>query len=256
MDALAWPPFAILGEGGSAPVVLICEHASAFIPPALDGLGLSDTARQSHIAWDIGALDMARRLSARMGAPLVSGQISRLVYDCNRPLEAPDCIPEQSEIYPVPGNQGLGRDDRQARFDQIHTPFHDAVAAVIDRQCARSKGAVVVITLHSFTPIYHGKTRELDLGFLYHSRGEIAEAATAVEAERGLMTAAVNEPYSASDGVTYSLQKHGDARGLASVMVEVRNDLIDTAAKAERVADHLAQTLTTAVARAGQGGAA
>lgn len=256
MDAQGRPPFVISGEGGTAPVVLICEHASAFIPPELDGLGLSTEARKSHIAWDIGALDMAERLSAQMGAPLISGQISRLVYDCNRPFEAPDCIPEQSEIYAVPGNRGLTAADRQARFDQIHTPFHNAVSAVIDRQTDVSGGPVAVISLHSFTPVYHGKMREVALGFLYHSHGALAQAATEIETENGLMKAAVNAPYSASDGVTYSLRKHGEARGLQSVMVEVRNDLIDTRVKAHNMADHLADTLAAAMARVAQRGGA
>lgn len=256
MDAQVQPPFAISGEGGTAPVVLICEHASAFIPPELDGLGLSVEAQKSHIAWDIGALDMAKRLSARMGAPLIAGQISRLVYDCNRPFEAPDSIPEHSEIYAVPGNRGLSAADRKARFDQIHTPFHNAVSAMIDRQADLSERPVAVITLHSFTPTYHGKARELELGFLYHSQGALAEAATGIETESGHMKAAVNAPYSASDGVTYSLQKHGETRGLQSVMVEVRNDLIDTGAKAHSVADHLAETLAAAMARVAQRGAA
>ncbi len=256
MDAQDRPPFVISGEGGTAPVVLICEHASAYIPPELDGLGLSGEAQKSHIAWDIGALDMAKRLSAQMGAPLISGQISRLVYDCNRPFEASDSIPEQSEVYAVPGNRGLSAADRKARFDSIHTPFHNAVSTVIDRQSALTGGQVAVITLHSFTPIYHGKTRALELGFLCHESGDLAQAATAIEAERGLMKAAVNAPYSASDGVTYSLHKHGEARGLQSVMVEVRNDLIDTRAKAHSIADHLADTLAAAMERVAQRGPA
>ncbi|WGW04728.1 N-formylglutamate amidohydrolase [Tropicibacter oceani] len=256
MDALDWPAVAVFGDNGDGAVVLVCEHASAFIPPALDGLGIGDSARLSHVAWDIGALDMARRLCARMRAPLVAGQVSRLVYDCNRPLEAPDCIPAKSEVHDVPGNRGLSDAARRARFDHIHTPFHDTVAQVLDRQIARVDGPVTLITLHSFTPVYFGQRRDLELGFLFHSRGDVAEAAVQIETRKGVMKAAVNAPYSATDGVTYSLQKHGDARGLPSVMVEVRNDLIDTEAKAQAVADHLADTLTQAIAAATQGASA
>lgn len=256
MDALDWPAAAVLGEDGTAPVVLVCEHASAFIPPALKRLGISDEARHSHVAWDIGALDLAKRLSVRLNAPLVAGQISRLVYDCNRPLEAPDSIPAKSEIYDVPGNADLNITERKARFDRIHTPFHAAVERVMTARAAASEQSVTLITVHSFTPVYFGKRREIELGFLFHTRGEIAEAAVDIETKQGVMKAAVNAPYSASDGVTYTLQKHAEARGLNSVMIEVRNDLIDTEAKAEVVADHLARTLSAAIARATSGGVA
>jgi predicted N-formylglutamate amidohydrolase len=88
-----WTPVEITGATGAAPIVLVCEHAACEIPAELDGLGLDDAARRAHVAWDIGAAALARRLSERLEAPLVSGGVSRLVYDCNRPFSAPDCIP-------------------------------------------------------------------------------------------------------------------------------------------------------------------
>ncbi|WP_136440140.1 N-formylglutamate amidohydrolase [Pacificoceanicola onchidii] len=247
MDALGWPSVAVMGKIGATPLALVCEHASAFIPPALAGLGLSEEAKTSHAAWDIGALDLAKRLSVRLSAPLVAGQISRLVYDCNRPLEAPGSIPNVSEVHAVPGNQALTAADRQARFDAVHEPFHAAVADVLDRQLAAFPGAVALITVHTFTPVFHGQRREVEIGFLHHADARLAKAAVAHEAQEGQMKAALNAPYSASDGVTYTLQKHADSRGLRSVMIEVRNDLVDTPAKAETVADHLAQTLMAAL---------
>jgi predicted N-formylglutamate amidohydrolase len=111
---------------------------------------------------------------------------------------------------------------------------------------------ITLVTLHSFTPVFKGVRRSVEIGFLHHDAGALARAATEIEANRGAYNAQVNAPYSASDGVTYSLQKHGDARGLASVMVEVRNDLIDTVAKAEKVADHLSETLLAAIAKTQQ----
>lgn len=244
MDAVNWPPVAVWGGAGAAPFVLLCEHASSFIPPVYEGLGIADEARTSHVAWDIGALDMATRMSAGLQAPLVAGQISRLVYDCNRPLEAPDCIPEVSEVFAIPGNCGLTQAQRQQRFDQIHTPFHAAVRGVMDKK----ELPVALITLHSFTPVYFGKTRDVELGFLFHNTGALAEACVQVETAKGRYKAEINAPYSASDGVTYSLQQHGEARGVPSVMIEVRNDLIDTPAKAEVMADHLSDTLVQAMA--------
>jgi predicted N-formylglutamate amidohydrolase len=243
MQNSGWPPVAIFSQTGTAPVVLVCEHAASFIPPEFVDLGLSPNARQSHIAWDIGALDVSKCLSVMLNAPLVAGQVSRLVYDCNRPLDSPDCIPDRSEVFDVPGNRDLSDADRRARFDTVHRPFHAALDRVLERQIRGAAIPVLLITIHSFTPVYNGKSRDLDLGYLYHSRDQTAKKAVLVEQDRNRWRAAVNAPYDMNDGVTYTLAKHGDARGLDSVMIEIRNDLIDTPQKAELIARHLAETL-------------
>ncbi len=242
IDTWGWPAAAVFGTPGQGDFVLVCEHASDFIPPYADGLGLSPEAKRSHAAWDIGALDLAKRLSARLNSPLIAGQISRLVYDCNRPLEAHDCIPTRSEIYNVPGNAEISDDCRRDRFEQIHNPFHETVSQVI--KAARPN--VILATIHSFTPVYNGFPRVTEIGYLSHSDERMAKACLSQEHKRGRMKAALDEPYSATDGVTYSLQKHGEAHGLLNVMIEVRNDLINTAHKAQAVGDHLAATLIAA----------
>ncbi|MDE9449428.1 N-formylglutamate amidohydrolase [Aliiroseovarius sp. Z3] len=243
-----WPAAALIGAAGTAPVVLVCEHASQFIPPELESLGLADDALNSHAAWDIGALDVAKRLSALLDAPLVAGQISRLVYDCNRPLEAPDCIPARSEVFDIPGNANLSPAAKQHRFNVVHTPFHAVVDQAIDQQSSRTETPVLLITIHSFTPVYHGQRRTLDIGYLHDRNSKVATAAVEIEQTRGAYRTAINEPYAARDGVTYTLAKHAEARGLDNVMIEIRNDLIDTPATAEAMADHLAKTLTQVMA--------
>lgn len=242
VDTWGWPAAAVFGEPEQGAFVLVCEHASHFIPPNADDLGLCDAAKLSHAAWDIGALDLAKRLSARLQSPLVAGEISRLVYDCNRPLEAVDCCPARSEIYDVPGNQDMPDTCRQDRFEQIHNPFHAAVSRVLKAAGPEA----ILVTIHSFTPIYNGTPRHVELGYLSHTDNRFAQACLAQENKRGRMKAALDEPYSATDGVTYSLQKHGESQRLLNVMIEVRNDLIDTAQKAQSVADHLAATLIAA----------
>ena len=225
--------------------LLVCEHASRRIPDALDGLGLSPAAGGSHAAWDIGALDVAHALSDALDAPLVAGDISRLVYDCNRPITAPDCVPARSEVYDIPGNAGLDDARRQQRYDQVHTPFHDAVTKV-RTSWKPTQAAPVLVTIHSFTPVYNGATRAVELGFLYHAQPAAAQALLAVEQARGRYASALNEPYAATDGVTYTLEKHGEAQALPAVMIEIRNDLIDTPEKAQAMAGHLAESLTRA----------
>ncbi|WP_252945074.1 N-formylglutamate amidohydrolase [Oceanicola sp. 502str15] len=241
--AEGWEPAEVTRAEGRGPVVLVCEHASREFPQPWGDLGLGPEAAASHAAWDIGALDVAKALAALLDSPLVSARASRLIYDLNRPLEAHDAIPAKSEVYEIPGNIGLSAPERALRHKALHDPFHGRLTGVLD---GRETDALV--TIHSFTPVYRGVRREVELGFLYHEDARMAEAALAVERARGSYRAALNEPYAASDGVTYTLRKHGEARDLPSLMIEIRNDLIDTEARARDMAVHLMPALAAAIA--------
>lgn len=242
MTDTGWPTVEIVNPGGAGGMALICEHASALIPPDLRDLGIAPEHRLSHAVWDIGARDMGCRLAARLDAPLVACGLSRLVYDCNRPSDAPDAIPAQSEVVRVPGNEGLSAADRAARCRAAHDPFHAGVAALLD-----SRDWQALVTLHSFTPVYRGQRRDLDIGFLHDADDRLARAVLARAEAAGRYRVALNEPYDMTDGVTYSLRKHGQARGLPNVMIEVRNDLIATLAGAQALADHLCDILVPAL---------
>jgi predicted N-formylglutamate amidohydrolase len=141
-------------------------------PKALGSLGLAPADLERHIAWDIGAEGLARRLSDLLDATLVVQPWSRLVYDCNRPPEAPDAIPTVSELTPIPGNQGLSPQQREARTAALYRPFHAAVARLIDE---RTRKPTVLVTVHSFTPLYKGVPRTLDLGILHDSDARLAD---------------------------------------------------------------------------------
>ncbi len=242
-----WAPVSFERTNGKTPLIVVCEHASKEIPPEFSELGLESQHRASHAVWDIGALPMARAISAELDAPLVFGGVSRLLYDCNRPPEAHDCIPEKSEVVNVPGNVGLDPAYRNARALLIHDPFHKAVEGLIDAQMQRLGCPIAVVTIHTFTPIYHGKPREVEFGFLFDENAELSRAACQLEEKRGVYRAALNQPYAATDGVTYTLLRHADDRGLPSTMVEVRNDLVDTHEKASCVGKHLAETIQQSV---------
>ena len=191
-------------------------------------------------------MDVAVALSDLLNAPLVAGGVSRLVYDCNRPLEAPDAMPAKSEIFAVPGNENLTEEQKSNRFGLIHDPFHNTAAEAIRSQRARVGDALTVLTIHSFTPIYHGGHREVEIGFLFDKSAAFSEAIQSIEATNGRYKSALNEPYDATDGVTYSLRKHGEDHGLDSTMIEIRNDLIDTKEKAIAMANHLSRSILQA----------
>src|SRR6478735_12142492 len=167
---------------GRSPVFVVCEHASNLLPSRYGNLGLSDEALSSHIAWDPGALAIARGLSASLDATLVSQRFSRLIYDCNRPPESPGAMPELSEIYEIPGNRGLSTAEREARTRALYIPFHDRIETLVKERAARGQPTVLV-TIHSFTPVYNGKPRAVELGILHDEDARLADRMLAAAAD-------------------------------------------------------------------------
>lgn len=231
------------GLSGPADVAVLCEHASAEIPAEFGDLGLAADVRISHIAWDPGALELARHLARALRAPLVHGGVSRLLYDCNRPPEAPDSVPERSEVFEVPGNRGLSAAARADRASRIYDPFCAAVDHAMD-----TARPTALITVHSFTPVYFGQPRAVEIGVLHDADAGLADALLA-ELAGAPFRVERNQPYGPADGVTHSLKRHAMARGIASVMLEVRNDLLAEPATAARIADLLAKALPAAMNR-------
>ncbi|MFS8145646.1 N-formylglutamate amidohydrolase [Rhizobium sp. BR 249] len=210
---------------GRSPVLLVCEHASKTLPATFGDLGLPSEALSSHIAWDPGALAVARGISQALDATLVYQRFSRLIYDCNRPPSSPGAMPETSEIYAIPGNKDLNAGERLARTDALYVPFHDAIRGLIRDRRARGQDTVIV-TMHSFTPIYHGRQRAVELGILHDEDSRLADRMLDAAAEAPLYRTERNQPYGPEDGVTHTLILHGLSNGLRNVMIEVRNDLI------------------------------
>ena len=235
------PVAEVVNPGGKARVLLVCEHASPVIPSSLNDLGLAADDRYSHAVWDIGAADLARRLSALLDAPLVLARISRLVYDCNRPPEAPDSIPARTETIEVPGNRDLSTEARANRAAEVYHPFHACVSATLDR----FNQPPALVTIHSFTPTWRGIARPTELGLLHDANPGLATAMLA--ATGPALRTDLNQPYSAADGVTHTLQRHANARDLENVMIEVRNDLLADADAIARIADLLQNMLAAAL---------
>jgi predicted N-formylglutamate amidohydrolase len=236
------PPVVLVNGGGRSTYVLISEHASNRLPKPLGTLGLPESDLQRHIAWDIGAEQVARLLSRLMDAPLVLQRYSRLAYDCNRPPDAADAIPEIRETTHIPGNLNLSAHDKLRRIHEIYRPFHAAIADLLDRRAAEGTRSTVV-TIHSFTPVYKGQPRAVELGILYDRDTGLADqlitSFPGVDARR-------NEPYAAKDGVLHTLNLHAVPRGLRHAMIEIRNDfLVD-----ERGQVEWAERLSAALAHA------
>jgi len=235
-------PAVLVNGGGRSPYVLVCEHASNRLPRALGTLGLAESDLQRHIAWDIGAEQVARLLSRLIDAPLMLQRYSRLAYDCNRPPDSSDAMPEISETTPIPGNRQLSPADRLARISEIYRPFHAAIADLLDGRAAAGARSMVV-TIHSFTPVYKGTPRAVELGILHDRDPSLAAK---LITSFPTVTARLNQPYGPEDGVLHTLNLHAAPRGLPHAMIEMRNDLISH----ERGRDEWAERLSASLAHA------
>ncbi len=238
-------PFDIVNPGGKAPVLLLCDHATRFIPRALKSLGLDEAQLTRHIAWDIGIAEVTRHMARRLDAPAVLSHFSRLIVDPNRLLDNPTLIPEISDGTVVPGNRDLDEAARQARIDAFFQPYHEAVAGQIDAMMAGGQGegrAPVLVSMHSFTPIMHGLQRPWEIGILWNRDPRLPQPLMDRLRAEGLAVGD-NEPYSGADGHGYTQHIHGDRRGLANVLIEVRQDLVDTQQGAAEWAERLGAAL-------------
>ncbi|WP_284164938.1 N-formylglutamate amidohydrolase [Frigidibacter sp. SD6-1] len=239
-------PVAVETPGGESDVLIVCEHASNHFPDTFGTLGLSEAECAAHIAWDPGALGLARALSSRLDATLVRATASRLIYDLNRPPDAPGAMPARSEIFDIPGNAALDAAERLRRTQAIYLPFHARLHAEIAARIAAGRPPVIV-TIHSFTPVYFGKQRAVEFGVIHDADPSLALAT--VEAARALtdLRVELNEPYSAADQVTHTLRLQATPYGLRNVMLEIRNDLIATPGAEAAMADRLVPVLRRAM---------
>lgn len=243
------PPVICERLDSDAPVVLSCDHAGNAIPEALGTLGLHDTERARHIAWDIGALGVAREMSALLDAPLVAQRYSRLVIDCNRPPGHPQLIPPSSEATEVPGNRSLPEAARQVRTQSIYAPYHTALSDLLDGRRARGR-ATVFVAVHSFTPVYLGEARPWHLGVLYGSDDRLATLLLRHFREAGDLCVGDNEPYRIDDK-DHGIPHHALGRGLANVLFEIRQDLVAEAGAQRAWARRLAGALQAGLSRLG-----
>ncbi len=241
-------PAIVHGAGAGAPFVFICDHAGRAVPRRLGDLGVAPADWERHIAWDIGAAALTGRLSAAMDAPAVMQRYSRLVIDCNRDPDRADAVPERSDGTAVPGNTGLSAAARQARVDEVHAPYHDAVTAVLEARLARGLPTALVF-VHSFTPRMAGRDRPWRYGVLHLGGSPLSDAALAVLREADVGPVGDNEPY-AMDVTDHSAPRHAVGRGLDYLELEVRQDLLADAAGVEAAAGLLLRVLPQAAALA------
>jgi predicted N-formylglutamate amidohydrolase len=240
-------PVKLDNETGGSVFFLTCDHAGRAIPRRLGRLGLPEPETLRHIAWDIGIGAVGQLLSRLVDAALIRQTYSRLVIDCNRDPAVPSSIPEISEMTEIPGNLGLSEAAREARVRAVFRPYHDRIAAALDRRSTEGRASVLV-ALHSFTPIFKGVSRPWHGAVLFNRDRRFAHILAGLLRAEGGLVIGENEPYTVTDLTDYTVPVHGERRGLPYVEIEIRQDLIMEPAGQAVWAERLARLLPAAYA--------
>jgi predicted N-formylglutamate amidohydrolase len=218
-------PVLEIGGAGRSNFVIVVDHASRRIPRSLGDLGLPPGELERHIAWDIGALGVARRVAAALDAPLVAQNYSRLVIDCNRDPGVATSIPTLGESIEIPGNIGIDAEQARARRTQIFEPYHRHLRALLDARQAAGQSTILV-SQHSMTHTFKGVRREMHAAVLYNRDRRFAGLMLDRLRRDTSLIIADNEPYRVNDATDYTIPRHAEARALPHVAIEIRQDLV------------------------------
>jgi predicted N-formylglutamate amidohydrolase len=236
------PPVLEENPLGRSPFLLTCDHYGRAIPRILGDLGLPESELTRHIAWDIGIAGVATAISKHLDAHLIAQRYSRLVIDCNRPPTAPSSIPRISEATIIPGNEGLTREAMEARRREIFDPYHRRIREVIDTRL-HAGIPTVLVSLHSFTPVYAGIARPWHVGTLYRRDVKLPPLLLKLLRAEADLVVGDNEPYAVSEETDYTIPVHAEARGLMNTGIEIRQDLIGDSAGETEWTERLARIL-------------
>lgn len=244
------PPFTLENAGARGCGLVVCDHASNRIPERLAGLGLNPGQLSQHIAWDIGAAGVARRVAARLDLAVMLAGYSRLVADCNRRADSPSCMPVISDGILIPGNLALEPGARAQRRDLLYWPYHHAIERELERRSGEGR-APVVVSIHSFTPRMYGVVRHWQVGVLWDRDPRIP--LPFMRRLRGLPGVLVgdNEPYSGRHPADFTIDHHAERFGRPSISIELRQDLIADDAGQAHWAGVLAEALAPILADPG-----
>jgi predicted N-formylglutamate amidohydrolase len=219
-------PVRVLRPTGASEFFLTADHAGRAIPHRLGNLGLPQRELARHIAWDIGIAGVTEKLAQALDATAVMQEYSRLVIDCNRAPGWASSIPALSELTAVTGNENIPPAEREARRREIFLPYHERIAELLDRRSAPGR-RTVLIAMHSFTPVFKGEPRNIDIGILYNRDARLANILLDLLRAEGGLVVGDNAPYAITEASDYTVPVHGEGRGLPHVEIEIRQDLIE-----------------------------
>lgn len=236
----------IMGDPGHG-ILLIADHASNHVPRDID-LGIDPRLLDTHIAIDLGVAELAAGINERIGIPAILGGISRLVVDLNREEDAPHVIATASDSHALPGN-AISHEDRLARIERLWRPYHAEVA----RQIA-ANAPNLLVSLHSFTPrleTHPDEDRPWEVGILYNEDDRAARMAIPALEAAGVRVGD-QLPYSGKV-LNATMNRHGEANGIAYLGIEMRQDLIAAPAGVAHWADLLCPVIMLCAKKLGAG---
>ena len=212
-------------KGVNQNYIVICDHSSNYIPSEYNNLGISKNDLDSHRAYDLGASDIANELSKLLSCSLVMANFSRLLIDPNRGMDDPTLIPKISEGKIITGNMNLSiynnDKEKNKRISKFYSPYHKAIDKFINNSLDNRK-IPKILSIHSFTPIWKGKEREIDVGILWDRDDRLSKIF--LNSLKNIKLGN-NKPYSGrlkND----TLYKHATSNGIPNVLIEFRQDLL------------------------------
>jgi predicted N-formylglutamate amidohydrolase len=222
---MAYKAFEQVDGDNSKGLVLLADHATNKLPDHYKNLGLPQNAFARHIAYDIGVESLTRKLAHRLNVPAVLSQFSRLLIDPNRGEDDPTLIMKISDGAVIPGNYPISAEEWNARIATYHRPYHEAVSQTINSVARDSGKAPLVLSLHSYTPVWKNIPRPWHAAVLWDSDERAARALIDALEKPGDILVGDNEPY---DGALKgdTMYRHCHKLGMPHALLEVRQDLL------------------------------
>ncbi len=238
-------PYITLNPKSITPVLLVCDHASNRFPKSLGTMGLDYLDRLSHITVDIGSRATTESLAKQLNTTAILCQYSRLIVDCNRNLSDNSAYLDKSDGVDIPGNQNLNDNEKEIRESEIYWPYHNAIDTQISR-LKRQKVSPIIISIHSFTPVFNGNKREWEVGVLWDKDPTTARIFINKLTDAGFLVGD-NKPYSGKDLEDFTLDYHAETIGLPHVGIEIRQDLINNDDGVMRISNTLQKVISSLV---------
>jgi predicted N-formylglutamate amidohydrolase len=209
-------------------ILIIVDHASNHVSKEDNKLGLPNSFLNQHIAFDLGVKELSLDLSTRLKCKLIQGKYSRLLIDLNRDLDDPTIIPEIVDKKIIPGNIGLSKSELRLRVKKIYNKYHNEIDRTIKNEKVK-----VILSLHSFNPIFKNKKRLLEFGVLSNEDKNLSSIIFDQLRSQN-MNVGDNKPYK-GNLIGDSMYRHGLRNKLPHALIEVRNDLLSNPIKIKRV---------------------
>ena len=230
-------PFETVRSGSIGSFLFSCEHASNHLPSDVPKNERDDFFLQTHWGIDIGAAQVLRHLSDFSQSEGILATHSRLWMDLNRASSRSDIIRLETEGHFLSFNQNLHPDQIRERFEKVYYPFHQAFDQMVKARLNNPQ-PVILLSIHSFTPIWEGCLRSMDMGVLFDDWAALAHTFKDLLVQQEFFTE-LNQPYTGKNGLMYSVQQPGRKYNIPHLELEINQALISTPERCLHIAQKI-----------------